>query len=339
MGYLELHRKALVVDTHCDTLQCLCPERMNPITPHRVELGLGQRANVGHVDIPRLREGGVDCQVFAIGAARVIFPRDAIRTALQMIDIFYKECQENSDRIAPAFSYGDIRKANSDGKLAAVLSVEGGEVIEGDSGLLRMLHRLGIRMFSLVYHRSELADGALESLVPRRYNRTDGRLTALGIEVLEELQRLGIVIDVSHLNDAGFWDLVEIVEKPIVASHSSCRALCNHPRNLSDEQIRAIAEKDGVIGVNFAPNFIHPVKATVERVVDHIDHIVNLVGADYCGLGSDFDGIRSTPEGLEDVTCMPNVTKELVKRGYSSKEVYKILGENHLRVFKQVIGH
>jgi membrane dipeptidase len=186
-------------------------------------------------------------------------------------------------------------------------------------------------MFSLVYHRSELADGASQ-------NRTRGGLTTLGVEAAEEAQRLGIVMDVSHLSDAGFWDLIEIVKKPLIASHSSCRALCDHPRNLADDQVRAMADRGGVIGVNFAPNFIHPVKATVERVVDHIDHIVSLVGIDHVGLGSDFDGISTTPEGLEDVTRMPNVTKVLVDRGYSSSEVKKILGENHLRVFKQVMS-
>lgn len=330
MGYLELHTEALVVDTHCDTLQCLYPGRVDPLTPHRVKLGLGKRARVGHVDIPRLVEGGVDCQVFAIGAARVIFPPRAVRTALQMIDIFFRECEKNTDRIAPVFSYGDVLKANSEGKLTAMLAVEGGEVVEGDSGVLRMLYRLGIRMFSLVYHRSELADGASQ--------KTSGGLTTLGVEIVEELQRLGIIIDVSHLNEAGFWNLVEIVKKPIIASHSSCRALRDHRRNLTDEQIEAMADNGGVVGVNFAPHFIDPVKATVERVVDHIDHIVDLVGLDHVGLGSDFDGIRNTPEGLEDVTCMPNVTKTLVERGYSPSEVKKILGENHLRVFKQVLG-
>jgi len=329
--YLKLHRKALVVDTHCDALQCLYPEKVNPITPHRGQLGLGTRASVGHVDIPRLIDGGVDCQVFAIGAVRTIFPPRAVKTALQLIDIFYRECEKNSGKIRPVYCHEDILGANAAGKIAALLSVEGGEVIGGDTGVLRILHRLGVRMFSLVYHRSELADGASQ-------NRTKGGLTTLGVEVAEEIQRLGIVMDVSHLSDAGFWDLIEIVKKPMVASHSSCRALCDHPRNLTDEQIRAMADRGGVIGVNFAPNFIHPVKATVERVVDHIDHIVELVGVDHVGLGSDFDGISTTPEGLEDVTRMPNVTKVLLERGYQPREVKKILGENHLRLFKQVVG-
>jgi membrane dipeptidase len=292
---------------------------------------LGKRAKIGHVDIPRLIEGGVDCQVFAIGAARVIFPPRAVKTGLQMIDIFYRECEKNSEAITPVFCHGDILKAHAEGKIAALLAVEGGEVIGGDTGVLRMFYRLGVRMFSLVYHRSELADGASQ-------NRTEGGLTTLGLEVAEEIQRLGIVVDVSHLNDAGFWDLMDVMKKPLIASHSSCRALCDHPRNLTDEQIEAMAEKGGVIGVNFAPNFIHPVKATVERVVDHIDHIVELVGVDHVGLGSDFDGISTTPDGLDDVTHMPNVTKVLVKRGYSEGEAKKILGENHLRVFKRVIG-
>jgi membrane dipeptidase len=328
-NYVELHKKALVVDTHCDALQCLYPGRVDPITPRRLELG--KRASVGHVDIPRLIEGGVDCQVFAIGAARTVFPPRAVKTALQMIDIFYRECENNSDKIVPAYSYDDIVRANSEGKIAALLAVEGGEVIGGDTGVLRMLHRLGIRIFSFVYHRSELADGVTQG-------RTRGGLTTLGLEVAEEVQRLGIVADVSHLSDAGFWDLIEISRKPVIASHSCCRALCSHPRNLTDEQIKALADRGGVVGVAFAPDFIHPVKVTVEAVVEHIEHIINLVGVDHVGLGSDFDGIRSTPKGLEDVTCMPNITRVLVERGYTDGDVRKILGENHLRIFREVIG-
>lgn len=330
-SYLDIHREAFVVDTHCDALQCLYPGRVDPLTPHRLELGLGKRAKVGHVDIPRLVEGGVDCQVLAVGAARVIFPPRAVKTALQMIDIFYRECEKNREKIAPVFAYDDIVKVHSEGRVAVMLAVEGGEVIGGDSGVLRMLHRLGVRMFSLVYHRSELADGASQNI-------TKGGLTTLGLEIAEELQRLRVLIDVSHINDAGFWDLIEVVKAPMIASHSSCRELCDHPRNLSDEQIRAIADRGGVVGINFAPNFIHPTEATVERVVDHIDHVADIAGVDYVGLGSDFDGIRDTPRGLEDVTKIPNITKALVEREYPPHDIKKILGNNHLRVFKQVIG-
>jgi len=325
----------LVVDTHCDTLKCLSASFTRPrdsMWEPREELGLGTRADVGHVDIPRLRDGGVDCQVFAISSVRDRTPPFALRTAMQMLDIFYTECEKNQDAIAPATSYGDVVRAVGEGKVAALLSIEGADVIDGDLGVLRMLHRMGVRMVGLVHSlRNILADGVSDS-------RTGGGLSELGVQVVEELDRLGILIDVSHLSDAGFWDLMEIAKGPVVASHSNSRTVCNHPRNMTDEMIEALANRGGVMGMNFAHSFVHPTHATVERVVDHIDNIVELVGPSHVGLGSDFDGIPATPEGLEDVSKMPNITRELVRREYPEDDIRKILGENHLRVLREVVG-
>jgi len=332
---MEIHRDAIVVDTHCDTLKCLSSlftRARDAMWTDRSAVGLGSRADVGHVDIPRLREGGVDCQVFAISSLRDRTPPFALRTALDMLDVFYSECEKNRDRIVPATSHSDILRAVRGGKVAALLSIEGADVIEGSLGALRVFHRLGVRMVGLVHSRRNLlADGVTDS-------RTGGGLSEFGVEVVEELNRLGILIDVSHLSDAGFWDLVDVTKAPFVASHSNSRAVCDHPRNLTDDQIRALADRGGVMGINFAPAFVHPTHATVERVVDHIDHIVELVGADHVGLGSDFDGIPATPEGLEDVSKIPNITRELVRRGYPEEDIRKILGENHLRVFREVVG-
>lgn len=258
---------------------------------------------------------------------------------METLDIFHAECDKNRDAIVPVVTYDDIIRANRAGRVAALLSIEGADVIEGSLATLRMLYRLGVRMVGLVHSlRNLLADGVEDS-------RTKGGLSELGARVVEELVRLGVVIDVSHLSDSGFWDLIDLVKGPIVASHSNCRALCNHPRNLTDDQIRALAERGGVIGMNFAPFFLVPDEklrtgriANVEDLVDHVDHILNLVGPNHIGLGSDFDGIPSAPVGLEDVSKMPNITKALVRRGYSEKDLKRILGENHLRVFKKVIG-
>ena len=332
---MEIHRDAIVVDTHCDTLKCLSPlftRARDAMWVDRSAVGLGSRADVGHVDIPRLREGGVDCQVFAISSLRDRTPPFALRTALNMLDVFYAECKKNRDRIVPATSHSDILRAVRGGKVAALLSIEGADVIEGSLGALRVFHRLGVRMVGLVHSRRNLlADGVTDS-------KTGGGLSEFGVEVVEELNRLGILIDVSHLSDAGFWDLVDVTRASFVASHSNSRAVCDHPRNLTDDQIRALADRGGVMGINFAPAFVHPTHATVERVVDHIDHIVDLVGADHVGLGSDFDGIPATPEGLENVSKMLNITRELVRRGYPEEDIRKILGENHLRVFREVVG-
>lgn len=251
---------------------------------------------------------------------------------MQMLDIFYTECEKNKDTFTPATSYSNVMSAVGEGKVAALLSIEGADVIEGDLGVLRMFHRMGVRMVGLVHSlRNILADGVADS-------RTGGGLSELGVQVVEELDRLGILIDVSHLSDAGFWDLMDNAKGPIVASHSNSRVVCNNPRNMTDEMIEALSDRGGVMGMNFAPSFVHPTHATVERVVDHIDHIVELVGPDHVGLGSDFDGIRETPEGLEDVSMMSNITKELVRREYPEDDIRKILGENHLRVLREVVG-
>jgi len=320
-----IHKEAIVVDAHCDTLMQLLPEGLWGREPRK----LGERSEKGHVDLPRLVEGGVDCQVFAIYTARQENEPWALRTALRMIDAFNRECSSN-EGITLALSYGDIIEANDRGRVAAILSLEGCEPLMGDPALLRIFHRLGVRMASLTWNwRNPFADGVGSK-------RAESRLTEAGVEALREMERLGIVYDVSHLSDSCFWDVVELKRGPFIASHSNCRAICNHPRNLTDEMIKAIAAAGGVIGMNFSPSFICEGKATVERLVDHIDHIVELVGPDHVGLGSDFDGIGTTPEGLEDVSKMPNITGELIRRGYSEKDVKKILGENFLRVFREV---
>jgi len=275
-------------------------------------------------------EGGVDCQTFAIYTGRQEDEPWALRTALQMVDIFDRECEAN-EGIVHVHSYDDIHAANRAGRVAALLSIEGAEPLMGDLGVLRIFYKLGVRMMSLTWNwRTPFADGLSAK-------RADSKLTDLGVEALREMERLGIVYDVSHLTDSCFWDISELKGGPFIASHSNCRAVCDHQRNLTDEMIRTLADHGGVMGMNFAPAFVDKEKATVERLVDHIDHIVDLVGVDHVGLGSDFDGISSTPEGLEDVSKMPNITRELVKRGYSDGDIEKILGGNHIRVFKEIL--
>ena len=334
MNYQELHSKATVVDTHCDTLKCLLPEFTKPrdsMWDNRNDIGMGVRSNLGHIDIPRVIEGGVDCQIFAISSERSRTPNYPLRTALEMISRYNHECSKIPD-ITPVTSYQEIIDANRTGQVAAMLSIEGADVLEGKIEMLGIFHQLGIRMVGLVHSlRNLLADGVSD-------RRTGGGLSEFGKQAVEELNRLGMIVDVSHINDEGFWDVIEYTDSPIIASHSNSRKMCNHPRNMTDDMIRALVDNGGVMGMNFAPMFVHPSQATVPRVVDHIDHIVGLVGPDHVGLGSDFDGIPYTPIGLEDVTKMPNITKELMKREYSEDDIVKILGGNHLRLFREVIG-
>jgi membrane dipeptidase len=322
----RIHREALVVDTHCDTLMKLMPQPRGSPPARR----LGERSETGHIDLPRLREGGIDCQTFAMYTGRRENQPDATLTALHMTDVYNRECEAN-DGITPAHSHREILEAHKAGKVAALLSIEGAEPLQGDLGALRIFHRLGVRMLSLTWNwRTPFADGI-------NANRTEGKLTDLGVQAIQEMDRLGIVLDVSHISDSCHWDIADQKKGPYIASHSNCRDICHHPRNLTDDMIKALADHGGVMGMNFAPAFIDKENATLETLVDHIDHITELVGPDHVGLGSDFDGIGSTPTGLEDATKMPNITLELVKREYVDDDILKILGGNHLRVFKEII--
>lgn len=334
MDYKEIHKESIVIDTHCDTLKCLFHEFTKPrdsMWDYRGDIGMGTWSSLGHLDVPRMIDGGITCQVFAISSERSRTPAYPLRTAMLMIDRFYREC-EAIHELVPVTTYDEIVDAKKHGKVAGLLSIEGSDVIEGRIELFSVFHRLGVRMVGLVHSlRNQLADGVTD-------RRTGGGLSELGIQAVEELDRLGVIIDVSHLNDEGFWDVLEHTGNPVIASHSNARAVCGHPRNMSDEMIEALAENGGVMGMNFAPSFVHPVEATLKGVVEHIDHIVDLVGPDHVGLGSDFDGIPSTPKSLEDVSKMPDITRELVKRGYENDDIGKILGGNHLRLIKQVAG-
>ena len=292
---------------------------------------MGTRSSIGHLDVPRMLEGGLTCQVFAVSSERSRTPAYPLRTALLMIERFHRECGAIPELI-PVTSAKEIIQAKKQGKAAGMLSIEGADVIEGRIEMLGAFHRLGVRMVGLVHSlRNQLADGVTD-------RRTGGGLSELGVQAVEELDRLNMIIDVSHLNDEGYWDVIEHTGNPIIASHSNSRAICDHPRNMTDEMIEALAENGGVMGMNFAPPFVHPTDATLEGIVDHIDHIVGLVGPDHVGLGSDYDGIPYTPKGLEDVTKIPDITTELIKRGYNDEDISKILGGNHLRLFKTVIG-
>lgn len=320
----QIHQKAIVFDGHCDTIL----EVMN----HKRTLE--KKSNTGHLDIPRMKEGGVNAQFFAVFIEGIYKPDRSLKRTLQLIDCFYREIEKNQNDISLITNYNQITEVNRAGKIAAILSIEGGEALEGDLGVLRALYRLGVRLLTLTWNqRNQIADGVGES-------RTGSGLTKFGLKVIDEMNKLGMLIDVSHLSETGFWDVIKRSNAPIVASHSNCYALCPHLRNLRDEQIKAIADKGGVIGITFVPNFLtqEKRKTTVEDVVKHIDYLVEKAGVDCVGLGSDFDGTDGLPLSLEGVDKIPNITGELLNRGYKEKDIKKILGENFLRVFKEVVG-
>lgn len=335
----RLHKNSIVVDTHNDTILHLIKtppfltSDTRPLPPRRT---LGERSEHGQIDIPRIREGGVDCLLFAMYVSPQYSAR--LRRLLQMLDAFHSELDNNRDTIALATNYDEVMSTVKDGKIAAIISVEGGEPLEGDIGALRMIHRLGVRSLTLTHFpRNELGDGSGAD--------SGSHLTDFGRQVVEEMNRLDMLVDISHLNETGFWDVIEVTKDPIIATHSNCKALCNHHRNLTDDQIVALADNGGVLNLNFCAGFIKDSvgfdpetvkKVTIEDWLDHLDHAVGLVGADHVGIGSDLDGGCGFP-GLDDITKIPELTRGMVSAGYSDKNIEKILGTNNLRILKQVL--
>lgn len=342
---IEIHNKSFYMDAHCDTLMSWMPvpriwgyTSVGKSGPPYGGRNLGERSDYGHIDIPRIKEGGYDGQVFAIDYTNPVYSLDYYNTTplkrvFQMYDVFRSELEKYPNVVAFCTSYKDIIKAKNENKFVALLSLEGGEPLEGELSILRSLYRLGFRGLQLTYNtRTLLGDGCFEP-------RPKGGLTDFGAQVVEEMNKIGMLIDISHLNNPGFWNTMELTKSPIVVSHACCSALCEHVRNLDDNQIKALAENGGVMGITYVRSFLNTdmKKVSVETIVDHIEHVIDLVGADHVGLGSDFEGIVSPPDGLEDSTKVINITKSLVSRGHSDQEIEKILGGNFLRVYKKVL--
>lgn len=361
----ELHRRALVIDTHMDTLQRVLIQGAD----------LGVRSTSGQSDLPRLKAGGVDAQFFAVWPDPMYAPHHAARRTLQLIDAVYGVLNKYPDRIELARNAADIERIAASGKLAALMGIEGGHAIQNDLALLRMFHRLGVSYMTLTH--SNTNDWADSSTDKARW----GGLNDFGRQVVREMNRLGMLVDVSHVSEDAVMDVLEVTTKPVIASHSSCLALCNHPRNLSDKALKAIAKNGGVIGINFFSGFVdqkyldamnamqNDILATINekkqippedldrvaaerlkllddpgiprppfaRLLDHIDHAVKIAGIDHVGIGSDLDMIP-TPEGMNDVSDMPKITKGLLERGYQEADIRKILGGNFLRVLRQATG-
>ncbi len=283
------------------------------------------------LDLKRLNENKEAVQVFAAFVDKKNITVSPMKHVLRLINHYYDETEKNADILKHCNSYREIRDALSSGKVASVLSIEGGEALEGELSALFMFYKLGVRLITLTWnYANEIADGICE---PR-----GGGLTEFGREVVKEMNRLKMVVDVSHLSEKGFWDVAEISEAPFIASHSCVKKLCNHPRNLTDEQIKAIINIGGCIGVNFYPEFLTEGKVcTSEDIIRHIDYICNLGGIYNVGFGSDFDGVESLPtdiKGAEDIYIIIN---KLFEAGYSQNNVKSIAFHNFMRVFSQIL--
>lgn len=330
----ELHRASAVVDTHNDLLMLVT--RRPPQAQGRY---FRERW------LPQLRTGGVDVQVLPVFIDDEYRPEGALRQTLRTIAAAYRIAEDNTDAVTLCTTDREIGAAAAAGRIALVLALEGCEAIGTDVELFRMLHRLGVRMASFTHFgRTALADGSGE-------DGTGGRLTRAGAEALSLVEELGILMDVSHLSAAGTDHVLSLATRPVVASHSSAFAVQAHHRNLTDERLRGIAATGGVIGINFFAGFVDPRRPTVERVVDHIEHVRDIAGVEHIGLGPDFmkevmdeldplggelmvEGVdaRQTIAGLEGPAGLPLVTRELARRGWDERDIRRVLGENWLRV-------
>lgn len=317
-----VHQQAFVVDAHADTFA------IDVVAGKR---RLADTGKGGHVDLARLAAGGVSCQVFTLFVPPTVPPAWNTLRALEILDAVAQEVGALEDKLLWVHRGADLDRARQEGRIAILVTLEGCEVLGGSLATLRAFYRLGVRAAGLTWNvRNELADGVGE---PR-----GAGLTGFGREVVAEMNNLGMVVDVSHLSEAGFWEVLEISRQPVIASHSNARRLCDHRRNLTDDQIRALARKGGVIGINFCPEFLTDRgPATLQDVVRHIEYMIELAGPDHVGLGSDFDGIPSTPSGLEDVSQLPRLTEALLAAGLGEETVQKVLGHNFLRVFREVL--
>jgi membrane dipeptidase len=296
--------------------------------------------------LPRLRAGGVSVVVCAVYIDSIYLPEGALRRAVQLVDALLEEIDACRDLIELALSLADVERITGEGKIAALLAFEGAEPLGQDLSALRLFYRLGMRMLSFAWmRRTAFGDGAWE-------NDSRGGLTRLGRQAVREMNRLGIIADVSHASDQTTWDILETSARPVIASHSNARALLDHPRNLTDEMIEAIAASRGLIGAVAVARYIAKDEPTIERLVDHIDHIVKLVGIDHVGVGCDFydeimamgasqeipawnpDGSlgQLSFKGMRTWKDLPALTAELLRREYSEADLRKIYRENFLRV-------
>lgn len=346
-----LHNNALVIDTHIDTATHLLWRSPD----------FSQRLDEGHVDIPRLREGGVDAAMFAVWIDEGFSNEAALKLALRGIDTIHQTVSAHSSDLAFARTAADVRAARSAGKIAVLISIEGGRVICDDLGILRMLNSLGVCSITLAW-------GAATGWADSHNQQRHGGLTAFGRKVVQEMQRLDMLVDVSHLSDAAFWQVLEVAERPVFASHSSCHALQEHTRNMRDPMIEALALNGGVMNINFFGGFIgaNPATGHVEptlrrperyrdpfdriaytvrepgplltRLIDHFNHAIRLAGAEHVGIGSDFDGVTQLPQGMEDMSKLPALTAGLLDAGHSEQVVRQVLGENDLRLFERALG-
>lgn len=324
-----------IIDMHCDTIMALMNTNNN----------IYQSDNM--VDLQKLQKGNYLLQCFAMFvpyASKEEKNYSPFEVCNKMIDRYYQEIDNYKDIISPVFNYQDIENNIKNNKISSLLTIEEGGVCLGNIEFLRNFYRLGVRMMTLTWNfKNEIASPNIDYFKIEKNSNTkpvpnlvDG-LTDFGKEVVKEMNRLGMVIDCSHLGDKGFYDVIELSTKPIVCSHSCSRTICKHVRNMTDDMLLKLKQNRGVVGINYCHNFVKEdeSEATVKDLVKHITYIKNLIGIDYIGLGSDFDGISNKNIQLKDASMMGLLIDELINQGYTNEEIDKICYKNVLRVFKE----
>ena len=312
-----------LVDLHTDALhEHMCGRK-----------DMTRRTNKGHLDIPRMREGGVNGQIFAVWVSPTeLKPGEYCDFALTGADEFDRVCAKCAEYVSSVRTPGELRQATAAGRIAAVLGVEGGHVLEGRLENLDRLFGRGVRALTVTWCNSnELGDSSSDNSKPH------GGLSPLGRQAVRRMNELGMIVDVSHSADRTVFDILDASLAPVIASHSGIRARRDFNRNLTDEELRAIAAHGGAVGVVFLPYFLREPEeqASIEDVIECIDHICQLVGPDHAALGSDFDGFGGSLAGLEDVTKVPALVAGLRRRGYAETDVAKIAGLNFLRIWER----
>ena len=362
----KIHFKSILIDTHNDI----------PTTAIDAGVSFDQPLkHKTHSDLQRMKEGGVDAQFFSIWCDGNM--KNPYAWANREIDTVLAWTNRNPGAMMQAFTTADIVTASKQKKLAVLFGVEGGHMIENDLSKLDALYKRGVRYMTITWNNStDWATSALDETTKADSLKHKG-LTDFGKQIIKRMNELGMVVDLSHVGEQTFWDAIATTTKPVLVSHSCVYNLCQHRRNLKDEQIKAVAKNGGVIHLNFYSGFLDPafearsdaftakhkaemdsmlkvnpepyfmevylfnkypdevkgLRPPMSLLLDHLDYIVKLVGVDYVGLGSDFDGVNSLPSGLDGVEDFPKITEGLLKRGYSKKDIRKILGGNFLRVF------
>jgi membrane dipeptidase len=368
----KVHDSAIIIDTHADTPGRFVDENFD----------LTQDAGGGYLDFNKIKAGNLGAEFFSIWVEPGANKGHEAKRALDMIDSVYEQARRHPDQMMMAFSTQDILTAHREHKFAALLGVEGGHAIEGDIRILRDYYRLGVRYMTLTWsNTNDIGDSSGDMTDPKIQHHNG--LTPFGRQVVTEMNRMGMMVDISHVADSTFYQALELSRAPVIASHSSSRALTSAPRNMTDDMLRALAKKNGVAQVNFFCAFVSqkyfdegkklaaekdPDYMTVQNLfikpqtpevqqqlaaakarlapklprpplsdlIDHIDHMVKVAGIDHVGLGSDFDGIDCSPQGLDSAADLPKISEALAQRGYSAADLDKILGGNLLRVFGDV---